>query len=331
MKNEFQNNNIIFLNDDEIEILKNLALKNNFNPSKNPELFCQESKQLSKSLLESIKNILNDFLKNGNENGFLLIKNFPINDKELEKTPKCNKLHIGENTILAKVQSIIMNYIGDMISYEAEGDGYLFQDVIPDIRMKNIQTSLGSNTELEVHIEQAFSKLRPDILSLGCLRGDENAFTYILPVGKLLENLNNDEIEILYKPLWMTSVDFSFKLNGNDFIDGDVRGPFPILSGELTDPFFLFDQDLMFGITEESQKILKKIINIYYNNRIKHNLQPGEIILIDNNRSIHGRSSFSPKYDGNDRFLIRCFSTFDYKKSSYARPNGSRTVSAIYS
>ena len=213
MKNEFQNKNSIFLNDNHIEILKNLALNSNFNPSKNPELFCQESKELSKSLPESIKHILNNFLKNGNENGFLLIKNFPINNEELEKTPHCNKLHIGETTILARIQSILINYIGDMIAYEAEGDGHLFQDIIPDIRMENIQTSVGSNTELEVHVEQAFSKLKPDILSLGCLRGDENAFTYILPVGRILENLTNDEIEMLYKPLWMTSVDFSFKLN----------------------------------------------------------------------------------------------------------------------
>ena len=51
----------------------------------------------------------------------------------------------------------------------------------------------------------------------------------------------------------------------------------------------------------------------------------------DNNRAVHGRSSFSPKYDGNDRFLIRCFSTFDLEKSAYARPNNGRMISAIYS
>ena len=72
-------------------------------------------------------------------------------------------------------------------------------------------------------------------------------------------------------------------------------------------------------------------INIYYNHRINYNLQPGDIMLVDNNRAIHGRSPFFPKYDGNDRFIVRSFGTFDYKKSSYARPKGERYVAAIYS
>ena len=34
--------------------------------------------------------------------------------------------------------------------------------------MENNQTSVGSTIELEVHTEQAFSRLKPDLLSLGC-------------------------------------------------------------------------------------------------------------------------------------------------------------------
>ena len=60
-------------------------------------------------------------------------------------------------------------------------------------------------------------------------------------------------------------------------------------------------------------------------------VKPLEIILIDNNRAVHGRSPFFPKYDGNDRFLVRCFATFDLEKSAYARLDGERTIAAIYS
>jgi L-asparagine oxygenase len=322
---------IIYLNNDEIKILKTLASKIYYSPSEHPDLFCKQSKELSNFLPKNIKKNLEDFSKNGNHRGFLLIKNIPINDTNLGKTPESNEFHIGENTTLAKIQSIILNYIGDVIAYEAEGNGHIFQDIVPVKQMKNVQTSLGSNIELEVHIEQAFSKLKPDFLSLGCLRGDKNAFTYILPVQKIVNNLNIEEINTLFNPLWKTGVDLSFKLNNHEFIDGDIRGPLSILNGSLSNPTLIFDQDLMFGTTNESTYMIKKIVDIYYNNRIEHNLQPGEIILIDNNRAIHGRSSFSPNYDGNDRFLVRCFGTLNYEKTSYARPNGSRTVSAIYS
>jgi L-asparagine oxygenase len=137
----------------------------------------------------------------------------------------------------------------------------------------------------------------------------------------------------LYEPLWKTGVDLSFKLNGYDFIDGDSRGPLAILNGhpDVLDPFLIFDQDLMEGITEEAQQMIPKIVEIYYKHRIAHKLQPGEIIFIDNNRAVHGRSPFFPKYDGFDRFLVRCFVTYDLEKSNYARSNGGRMITAIYS
>jgi L-asparagine oxygenase len=134
---------------------------------------------------------------------------------------------------------------------------------------------------------------------------------------------------MLKKPLWNTGVDLSFKLNDHDFIEGNIRGPMSIINGEHEDPLLLFDQDLMKGTTAESQEMIKKIVDIYYKHRLSHNLKPGEIILIDNLRAAHGRSPFFPKFDGHDRFLIRCFSTFDYSKSDYARSG--RVVSAIYS
>jgi len=87
----------------------------------------------------------------------------------------------------------------------------------------------------------------------------------------------------------------------------------------------------MFGINDSAQQLVGKIVEIYYRYRNKHNLKPGEIILIDNRHAVHGRSSFYPKYDGRDRFLIRCFSVFDYNYTAYARYNDSRIVSAIYS
>ena len=107
----------------------------------------------------------------------------------------------------------------------------------------------------------------------------------------------------------------------------------PIISGTQDDPILIFDQDLMTGITPEATDMIKKIVDIYYQKKIRHNLKPGEILLIDNKRAVHGRSAFKPRYDGKDRFLIRCFATFDLSKSEYARENLSspRTISAIYS
>jgi L-asparagine oxygenase len=87
----------------------------------------------------------------------------------------------------------------------------------------------------------------------------------------------------------------------------------------------------MTGITDESNVMIHKIVDIYYKHRLSHNLTPGEIVFIDNNRAVHGRSPFVPNYDGLDRFLVRCFGVYNYEYSAYARENGGRVVSAIYS
>ena len=321
---------IIELNENDINILTEIATGLKTSPSQNPELFCKEAKHFSLQIPKYIRNILLNFAKNGSETGFLLIKGIPISENNIPKTPPGNNEKIGEQTLLSRIQALFINVIGEMIAYEAEGYGRLFQDIVPVKSMSNIQTSLGSTKELEIHTEQAFSKLRPDILSLACLRGNKEAYTYILPVQSIINNISKENLKLLCQPLWRIGIDVSFKLNGYNFIDGMVRGPIPIIIKDQEQDYKLvFDQDLMSGLNQNANEIIEKIIDIYYKHRIEYNLMPGEIIFIDNNRAVHGRSCFIPRYDDYDRFLVRCFATLDYEKSYYAR-NG-RVVKAIYS
>jgi len=289
-----------------------------------PETFCSQTREFSQSYLSNkIKTVLSSSFD------FLLFRNFPTECNK--KTPEHIHEHLGETTVLAKLQAILLSYLGEIISYEAEGDGRIFQDIIPVKNMEKQQTSIGSNIELEIHTEQAFSKYRPDLLSLACLRSDPNAWTYILSVDVLLAHLSPMEIAVLQQPLWKIGVDLSFQIRGETFLEGDIRGPIPILSldPESKDFFLCFDQDLMTGITEEAQEMISKIVRIYYEHRTAICLQPGDILILDNRKVVHGRSSFSPKYDGTDRFLVRCFAMQDFSKSESVRRG--RMVLAKYS
>jgi L-asparagine oxygenase len=312
----------------------------NISPSDEPEEYCKQIKELCELLPENIKSELNKFITYGNKRGFLLFKynsfkynTIAKNNESICDTPPNNNCKVGEKIILARLQSVLVSYISNIVSYEAEGYGRIFQDIVPDIKMANQQSSVGSSKELEIHTEQAFSKIKPDLLSLACIRGDDHAYTYILPVQSIISNLNEKERELLRQPLWKIGVDYSFKLNGNEFIEGNIRGPIPIITGSEENPTLVFDQDLMIGINEDATQIIKKIVDIYYNNRIKHCLQPGEIMIIDNHKVVHGRSPFVPLYNGKDRFLVRCFGMFEenFKNSSYARNDGKIMFNAIYS
>ena len=317
------------LTNEEINILKTLAKKIKFSPSQQPQLFCQEIKSLLRDIPETIYNTFIHFKKYGSKTGCLLL-HIPLDD-DTPPTPDGNQYKLGETTELSKIQAICMTIMGEMVAYEAEGYGNLFQDVVPLKSMLNQQASTGSNFELEIHTEQAFSQLRPDILSLSCLRGDPNALTYILHLESILNNMSEDEIALLKQPLWKIGVDLSFKMNENEFVEGNVRGPFPILQGTDDNPILVFDQDLMFGITEESDSLIDKIVGVYYTHRNSYNLTSGDIIFIDNNRAVHGRSSFFPKFDGLDRFLIRSFLVFDYERVKHACIKREHMISAMFS
>lgn len=316
-----------FFNFNQEEIDQMIFLSNRFteneNPSKYPESFCQKARECS---LEIPKRIFNHFSQIY-ENGYIIFRGIPI--EYLGETPEKNTEHLGEQTQIAKIQGVLLHVLGEMIAFEAEGDGHLFQDVVPVKNMEKLQTSIGSRHELEIHTEQAFSELRPDFLSLACLRGDTEAFTYILPVSRILDC--EKEKSILWQPLWKTGVDLSFKLLGQEFMEGDIRGPLAILNGTPEKPQLIFDQDLMTGITGEAQTKIGEIVEIYYECRIAYCLQPGEILILDNRKVVHGRSAFSPKYDGKDRFLIRGFgyTIKKYSRSKYARKE--RMILAKYS
>jgi len=293
-------------------------------PFLNPNTYCSQANILNYYIPDEYKEQLTNFMNKKYENPFLLLE-IKLSDLP-PQTPQVNNLRIGQNTKLAKIQAILLEFIGEMVFYEAEGAS-LFQDIVPVSNMEKEQTSSSSMFELEVHSEQAFSDLRPDILCLACLKGDENAFTYLLTVNSILEEMNEDEIALLKQPLWKIGIDLSFQKCG---LDNKFRGPIPILYDmENEKNCITFDSDLMIGTCVKSITLLKKIMEIYYKKRLIICLKPGNILFINNRILLHGRSPFQAKYDGNDRFLIRSFAMWDKSKIQYALDG--RMIQKIYS
>lgn len=320
---------IIELSGGEAAKLKDLAMYLTADPTRDPEIFCREAKRAAEHMPRGVKEQLWDFGRRGSKSGALLISGVPIGD--IPSTPENNRRHIGEKTVMARIQAMINETLGAMVAYEAEGAGRMFQDMAPSADSVGLQTSLSSGVELELHTEQAFSDLRPDFLSLGCLRGDPQAFTYLYTARDILASCAPDTVKVLRASLWHTEVDISFREPGSVFAAGDVRGPLPIISGAEDDPFVIFDQDLMRGVDEAAQKALRTVVAGYYEGRRSISLQAGQILVLDNRRCVHGRSSFPARFDGTDRFLIRSFAIVDLHRTRYARPDDGRMIARRYS
>lgn len=313
----------------EAEELASLADRLRTVPGEDPEEFCWEARRAARDLPVRIADTVAQFRRWGSESGVLVVAGVPTG--EIPDTPTDNKSHVGELTRLAKVQAILNEFVGQMVAYEAEGSGRLFQDMVPNPNQAAVQTSLSSAVELELHTEQAFSALRPDYVSLACLRGNPDANTYVMTARDLVSRLSPAEVAALREPRWMCGVDESFRVSGAEFVEGDLRGPVAILQGGDDDPFIVLDQDLMHGVDDQAQALLEKVIALYRDLRRAYVLDGGDVLLLDNARAVHGRSPFAPRFDGTDRFVVRSFVTCDLGRSRHARFGDSRMIAGRFS
>ena len=317
------------VSDAESADLLALAASVTADPATDPAGFTLQAARAARRSPGALWDVLHCFGLAGSTSGILVVRGLPVGD--LPPTPQGNGHHVGATTEAARVQAVVNSCLGHMVGYEAEAGGRLFQDMVPSPALARTQTSQSSRVVLEAHTEQSFSELRPDVVSLMCLRGDPAAATYVFPATDLLPHLTAAEQEMLRRPLWTFAVDQSFRLGGDTFVAGDVRGPFPVLTGPAEDPVFRFDQDLQRGTTPEAQGLLEKIIDLYCRHRREHVLVPGDLLLLDNHRAIHGRSAFEPVYDGAQRFVLRSFVVRDLLRSHHARPVGGRIIPARFS
>jgi len=89
-------------------------------PSGEPEAFCRAANRLGRKMPERVLEVLADFAFRGSRTGVLLIDRLPLTEPP-PPTPPDNKQHLGETTVLARVQALVNHACGQMVSYEAEG------------------------------------------------------------------------------------------------------------------------------------------------------------------------------------------------------------------
>ena len=191
--------------------------------------------------------------------------------------------------------------LGFPISYIQESAGYLVQNLLPVKKNEGDQISTSSKVELELHTETAFHPYKPDYLLLLCLRGNPEAFTTYALLDDFIDDLSDDHNYILQKNLYSTELDQSFIRPWQPNVQIDLSVLRETDNGwELT-----FDWHLMKGKTQEAQEALDNVRALIAMNTKKISLKQGDLLIINNNKAVHGRTPFKPKYDGTDRWLQR--------------------------
>ena len=191
--------------------------------------------------------------------------------------------------------------IGRAVGYDREQAGRLIQDVFPVKSLERAQVSTSSKVMLGSHTETAFHPHKPRFVVLLCLRGDPAAATTHADINEIVTYLTANELDVLQTDEFVTTVDPSFMSNG----EPDATVVVTPITARSHDWVFVYDELLMKGTTPRAAAALDALHRAVKSATRQVVLDSGDLLVIDNDRAVHGRTPFTPRYDGTDRWLKR--------------------------
>jgi alpha-ketoglutarate-dependent taurine dioxygenase len=245
--------------------------------------------------------------------GALLLRNVPIG--ELPPTPPTPEASAAKDLATELALLTVARRLGQPVGYVPEHGGRIVQNIVPTQTDADRQTSTSSRSNLMFHTETAFHPHRPRYLLLLCLRGDPAAHTTLASVHDIMDHLPDDVVDTMFEPRFRTAVDASF-LAGRANELGPAR---PLVTGTRSEPTFIFDADLTVGVDAAAEDVLVAVRSAIAEVETSVVLEPGDLLVVDNNVAVHGRSPFTARFDGTDRWLQRAFVVTDLAPSAADR------------
>lgn len=230
-----------------------------------------------------------------------MVQGLPVGD--LPNTPESPQGHIpkdrGTETLLLSLASAL----GYPVGYAPEHGGDLIQNIVPTRTSADRQVSTSSKVRLEFHTEAAFHPHRPRYLLLFCLRGDQAAATTLSSVRDAVKLVEPGVLNVLRQPRFATGVDESYL----GYRSSRLGPPISVVSGPDGGESICFDGDLMRGLDSEAADAFESLRRAIDDVARSMVLTSGDLLVVDNHIAVHGRSPFTPRFDGTDRWLQRSF------------------------
>jgi Fe(II)/alpha-ketoglutarate-dependent arginine beta-hydroxylase len=242
------------------------------------------------------------------------------------RTPRHWRKHDGSGTLYHDLWLLLLvAQLGDLVCWSTLQDGRLVTDVLPVAGQERAQTGHGSRAELEFHVEDAFDDDRCDAFALACLRNPDAVSTTVASTACL--DLAALDVEILAQPRFRIAPDpeHTRGLPPGERIAPRERA---VLTDSATDPRLRVDPAFtapadgdrraaaaFAGLCAQLQAGMHDVV-----------LEAGDVLLLDNHRTVHGRRAFRPRYDGTDRWLRKASVLRDLRRT---RPRRSSAESRM--
>ncbi|MEV7603726.1 TauD/TfdA family dioxygenase [Kitasatospora sp. NPDC089797] len=269
----------------------------------------------------------------GAEDALIRVANLPVDDA-LVPTPASWEIARKEGAAVREelVLLLISSVLGDPFAWTHQQGGRLVHDVCPAKGQENSLTSASSEQQLTLHTEDVFHACRGDYVALMCLRNPDGVGTTVSTLDAV------DFAEPLRRVLQEDRFRF-FPDDSHHVVPTHTaerpsaleERPFEVASvlfGPADSPYLRIDADFTDSVPEdtEARRSLEAAAGLLARAADRVVLSPGEAVFIDNYLTVHGRDTFTPRYDGTDRWLKRTSVARDLRRAYVHTKSRSRLL-----
>lgn len=296
---------LLKLSDDEKEILHQELERIQYDPTGSTRYVTEIRKIALRAFPSRIIDCLNEQKASLNPMPYIIFENLPV-DRAVKFTPLDPQVippdsktgSISENLLIA-----FGSLIGEPYSMFHEGHD-IVNNLIPSLKSLREYTGLGSEAELDFHIENAALKFMGDrdfsplgLLLTGVRHDPQGPLTRLADAREALRLLSEDDIELLRQPLYRIKVPYRWRpsVPGNM----QVTDPIPLIQGniDLPEVAAAFYPDMVIPLNDSATTAFNHFHETIRKVSFGVDLTPGRLVYIDNRFTLHSRESFIPSVD----------------------------------
>ncbi|CAM5271456.1 Oxygenase OS=Streptomyces alboniger OX=132473 GN=CP975_28170 PE=3 SV=1 [Streptomyces alboniger] len=234
--------------------------------------------------------------------GLFVLRGLHLDDTELGPTPGHWSTVSDAGALWDVVLLLVSALMGTPIAWEGQQDGRFVHNIVPSPGHESEQTGASSSILLTPHTEDAFHPGRAHLLLLCCMRNHDDIATTAASIRRTA--LAEKEVEQLKRTVAPILPDDAYE-QAQQF--PGRPDPVPTLFDTpdgLTmrfDPAYTPLDEADADWREAYRRLEDELARV----SVAVSLEPGDVLVVDNDIVVHGRVPFKARYDGTDRWLKR--------------------------
>ncbi|MGA5651302.1 TauD/TfdA family dioxygenase [Streptomyces seoulensis] len=234
--------------------------------------------------------------------GLFVVRGLRPDDTELGPTPG-HWSTVGEaGAVWDVILLLVSTLMGTPIAWDGQQDGRFVHNIVPSPGHESEQTGASSSVLLTPHTEDAFHPGRAHLLVLCCMRNHDGIATTAASVRRTA--LREEDVQQLRRPVVPILPDDAYEQ-----AQRYPGRPVPVPTLFATDAGLTMRFDPAYTPLDEAdqewRQAYRRLEDELARVSVAVSLEPGDVLVVDNDIVVHGRVPFRARYDGTDRWLKR--------------------------